>query len=203
MLFLATSIWEKINEWDQWLFIKINSNWSNPFLDSMMPWIREGKLWIPLYLFLGIFVLINFKAKGIWWCVFFICTVAITDLVAFYGFKINFERPRPCNDPAFFSSARLLLKECNGFGFVSNHAANHFGMAAFFFVSFRHILRNWSWILFIWAALIAYAQVYVGIHYPLDVFSGAILGTAIGAGTASLFNKRYGFAIFDKHQPVV
>jgi undecaprenyl-diphosphatase len=76
-------------------------------------------------------------------------------------------------------------------------------MAAFFFVSFHHILKNWAWVLFVWASAIAYAQVYVGIHYPLDVFSGALLGIAVGLVTGSFFNKRFGFAIFDKQQQVV
>jgi undecaprenyl-diphosphatase len=168
-----------------------------------MPWLREGNIWIPLYLFLGVFVLLNFRVKGLWWCLIFICTVAFTDLIAFYGFKIIFERPRPCNDPEFFSHVRLLLKQCNGYGFISNHAANHFGMATFFFTSFHSVLKNKAAFVFIWAALIAYAQVYVGLHYPLDVFIGALLGSAIGLATGSFFNKRYGFVIFDKHQPVV
>src|SRR6185436_604408 len=115
-----------------------------PFFDAVMPWIREGKLWLPLYLFLGVFVALNFKTKGVWWSLLFICTVALTDMIGFFGFKTIFERPRPCNDPEFLSQVRLLLKECRGFGFISNHAANHFGMAAFFFITFRHVLPRWS-----------------------------------------------------------
>jgi len=200
MYLLAGRLWEKLESWDRALFIKINTNWTNSFLDAFFPWMREGKLWIPIYLFLAVFVLLNYKAKGFWWCIFLICTIALADLLAFYGIKSNIERSRPCNDVEFLNQVRLLLKECNGYGFVSNHATNHFSIAAFFFLSFRNVIPKWSWILFIWAFIVIYSQVYVGIHYPGDVICGALLGTAIGLITGNLFNKRYGFAIFD-NQP--
>ncbi len=131
----------------------------------------------------------------------FVATVALTDLTGTHVFKEHFGRDRPCADPDFFMYVRLLVG-CVGHGnsFISNHAANHFGMATFFFITFRHVLKKWAWIGFLWAGLIAYAQVYVGIHYPSDVLAGALLGLIAGSLTGKLFNKRYGFAIFD-YQP--
>jgi undecaprenyl-diphosphatase len=67
--------------------------------------------------------------------------------------------------------------------------------------TFRHLLKKWVWIPFLWAAIIGYAQVYVGIHYPLDVICGTLLGLLFGFLTGSFFNKRFGFATFD-NQPV-
>jgi undecaprenyl-diphosphatase len=55
---------------------------------------------------------------------------------------------------------------------------------------------------FIWAALIAYSQVYVGIHYPFDVIGGALLGLLFGTLTGTVFNKRYGFANFESESTV-
>lgn len=195
----AVSFWQKIIQADQYLFKKINSDWTNPVLDAVMPFMRNSLHWIPLYLFLLILVLINFKMKGIWWAVFFLSTVALADMTGNYVFKHGFERLRPCNDPDFFEQVRLLIRHCGvGYSFISNHAANHFGMAAFFFVTFRHLVRSWVWIGLFWAACIAYAQVYVGVHYPADVFCGALLGLAFGITTGSIFNKQFRFAIFDK-----
>ena len=69
----------------------------------------------------------------------------------------------------------------------SNHAANHFGLATFWYFSIRAINgRKWSW-LWLWAALICYAQVYVGKHYPFDVLVGGIVGTLTGLGMSRLF----------------
>lgn len=198
MNFLAVKFWDKLVELDQWLFVIINSEWANSFFDTVMPFLRGGANWAPLYLFLLVLVLLNFKTRGIWWVVFFISTIALIDLTGNYVFKHGFERLRPCNDPNFSSQVRLLLDHCGvGYSFTSNHAANHFGMAAFFIVTFRHVFKNWVWIALFWAAAIGYAQIYVGVHYPFDVLCGALLGLAFGITTGTFFNKRFGFAIFD------
>ena len=199
MFFLTLlSIWQKLEKLDQWLFIQINSGLANPFFDTLMPFMRYSLNWAPIYVFLAAFVLLNYKGKGAWWILFFIVTVALTDMTGNYVFKHGFERIRPCGDPDFYFHVRLLTNHCStGYSFVSNHAANHFGMATFFFITLRPIIGKWAVIAFIWAALIAYSQVYVGIHYPSDILGGALLGTGFGLLTGTLFNKRHGFAIFD------
>jgi undecaprenyl-diphosphatase len=60
------------------------------------------------------------------------------------------------------------------------------------------LFKNWLYFFFLWATLIIYAQVYVGVHYPTDVIAGAFVGTTIGYAIARLFNKRFGMLIFDK-----
>lgn len=197
----AITLWQRLTEWDKSLFRLINTDSANGLFDSLMPFLRNSTHWAPLYLFLLVLVLINFKVKGLWWVVFFLCTVALTDMTGTYGFKHVFERLRPCRDPEMYAQVRMLLNDCaGGYSFISNHAANHFGMGVFFFLTFRHTIGRWAWIGIIWAALIAYAQVYVGVHYPLDVFCGALVGICFGFVTGSAFNKRFGFAIFD-NQP--
>ncbi len=197
MVFLGISFTGKLAEWDQALFKKINTDWANSFFDALMPFLRNSLHWLPLYLFIITFVLLNFKTKGIWWIVFFFCTIALTDMTGTYLFKHNVERYRPCADPAFTDNVRLILKQCaGGFGFISNHAANHFGMAVFFFITFRHLLKGWGIVVLLWAASIAFAQVYVGVHYPLDVLCGAIVGIIFGITTGTFFNKRFRFATF-------
>lgn len=197
MCFLAIDFWKKLVQWDQSLFISINSDWTNPAFDVVMPFLRNSLTWAPLYLFLLIFVLVNFKVRGLWWVVFFLSTVALTDMTGTYVFKHAFERLRPCSDPDFFTHVRLLLKQCaGGYSFTSNHAANHFGMATFFFITFRHLFKIGAWIALGWAAAICYSQVYVGVHYPLDVFVGALLGLAFGITTGTFFNKRFGITTF-------
>lgn len=197
------NIWQQIEQWDQSLFIKLNGDWTNPFFDLVMPPLRNSLYWMPLYLFLLAFATLNFKAKGWWWFIFFISTIALTDMTGTHLLKHNIERLRPCNDPEFSMHVRLLIDRCaGGYGFISNHAANHFGMATFFFFTFRKLFPKWAWIGFVWAGIIIYSQIYVGVHYPLDVIAGAFLGILLGRLTALIFNKRFGFAIFD-NQPIV
>ena len=203
MYFLSGSFWEKLIQWDHSLFLSINTQWTNPVFDVLMPFLRNSNHWVPLYLFLLVFMLLNFGMRGLWWCVFFMVTVALTDLTGFYLFKEGIDRLLPCSDPSLIVHMRLLVHECgSGNSFISNHAANHFGMAAFFFTTFRHISKTASWIAILWAVSIAYAQVYTGLHFPLDVLCGAMLGLAFGSITGTAFNKRFGFVIFD-NQPVV
>ena len=194
-------ILQTVTQWDQSLFELVNSGLANPFFDAVTPFLRNSMNWAPLYLFLLLFMLMNFKARGAWWAIFFLVTVAATDMVGTYIFKHNIMRLRPCNDPSMAGHVRLLLDHCaGGSSFISNHAANHFGMAAFFFITTRQVLGSWSKAGFFWAFAIAFSQVYVGVHYPLDAICGALLGVALGLLTGSFFNRTFGFAIFD-NQP--
>ena len=197
------SILQSLDHFDHWLFKKINGQWTNSFFDFIFLFFRESYFWMPLYLFLFVFVAINFKRNWWWWIILFLCTVALTDMIGTRVFKHVVERLRPCRDPAFASSVRLLLKECaGGYSFISNHAANHFGLATFFYFTLRHYIPKWSWIAYAWAFLICYAQIYVGIHYPFDVICGALLGILFGSFMAMFFNRKFGFANFDT-QPTV
>ncbi|HEY1871670.1 MAG TPA: phosphatase PAP2 family protein, partial [Chitinophagaceae bacterium] len=176
------TILQNLESFDRWLFHKINGQWTNPFFDFIFLFFRQANFWMPLYLFVFVFVIANFKRNAWWWVIFFVCTVALTDMTGTRVFKHVFERLRPCNDPGFAPSVRLLLNECaGGYSFVSNHAANHFGLATFFYFTMRNYIPKWAWIGWVWAFSIGYAQIYVGIHYPLDVVGGAILGILFGS----------------------
>jgi undecaprenyl-diphosphatase len=179
---------ESLNALDQSCFIWMNQKATNPFFDSIMPLIRESTFWIPLYLFFIIFVFVNFGKKGWVWLLFTLLTILLTDQISSGLIKNFVQRPRPCFDPNFYSQVRMLLDHCSGgYSFTSSHATNHFGIATFLFATLGSYFENWKYLLFVWASLICYAQVYVGVHYPLDVIMGAILGYIIG----SLVYKAY------------
>jgi undecaprenyl-diphosphatase len=74
--------------------------------------------------------------------------------------------------------------------FTSNHAANHFALATFCFITLKSAFKGYTWLFYLWAALIGYAQVYVGVHYPLDVLGGAAMGIFIGMLAGSFFQRR-------------
>jgi membrane-associated phospholipid phosphatase len=197
------TILQTLDRFDKWLFQKVNGQWTNSLFDSIFPFLRQSNIWMPLYLFLFVFVVLNFKKNSWWWILFFMCTVALTDLTGTRVFKHSFERLRPCSDPAFASSVRMIINECaGGYSFISNHAANHFGLATFLYFTLRHYFPKWTWIAYLWAVAISYSQVYVGVHYPLDVICGALVGIIFGLFTAMFFNKKFGFANFDT-QPTV
>ncbi|MGZ5287775.1 MAG: phosphatase PAP2 family protein [Flavisolibacter sp.] len=194
MFFLAGggSLLQRLLEWDKALFKILNGSLTNPVFDAVLPYFRNSVFWAPLYIFILVFITVNFGKKGWWWSVGFLLTVAIIDMS---GARIKdiIERARPCTDPDMAGQVRLLLKQCSGsFSFVSNHAANHFGIATFAFITFRGILKKWMYLAFAWAFFVAYAQIYVGVHYPLDALGGALLGIIVGILTAWGFHKKWG-----------
>ncbi|MFY7878629.1 MAG: phosphatase PAP2 family protein [Lacibacter sp.] len=175
---------------DRSVFRFINQEWTHPFLDAILPFFRNPFFWSPVYLFLLLFVGINFPKKLLWWTLFFLITFALTDSISTRIFKELFERARPCWDGITASSARMLIPCSHSFGFVSSHAANHFGMSTFIFFTMRHLTGRWLQLVFVWAFLVCYAQVYSGAHFPLDVICGGLLGFLIGRYMAALFQKR-------------
>lgn len=175
---------------DQSLFFKINAQWHNSFFDAVLPFVREPTVWVPFYFFLSIFVLINFKSDGWLWILFLMLTAMITDYTSSSIIKEWFPRLRPCRDPEIAHRVRFLVAYCPiSSSFVSSHAVNHFAISTFIFVTFKNAISR-KWILvYIWAFAICYAQVYVGVHFPLDVTAGAIIGTILGYITSSVFNR--------------
>ncbi|MBS4042258.1 MAG: phosphatase PAP2 family protein [Chitinophagaceae bacterium] len=170
-----------IVELDQQLFLLLNQKLTNPIFDVVMPFMRNSTNWILLYVLLIIFAFYKLKQKAFIWIFFAICTIVLTDQLSSHVIKPFIARVRPCNDINFSSQVRLLLANCSsGFSFTSSHACNHFGIAMFIFISLFTYLKKWAYLFILWAAIISYAQVYVGVHYPIDILFGGILGSTIG-----------------------
>jgi len=187
------SLWKKIEYWDQTVALFINRDGSNRFFDVLFSWIRESNMWAPLYLFIIVFVLYNFRWKGLAWILAILCSAALTDLVSSQFLKPYVGRLRPCNDPFMQQYIRFIVHYCpTSFSFTSSHAANHFGVAMFIWTTGKKIFGKWLRLFFVWAGLISYAQIYVAVHYPLDVICGTIVGLTIAYSIAKIYNKQFG-----------
>ncbi|RZL36422.1 MAG: phosphatase PAP2 family protein [Pedobacter sp.] len=180
---------ESIQQFDVELFLKIHRGLSNGFFDWLMPLMRNRFFWSPLYLFIVIFCIKQYKKQGYYIVGMILFTFATGDLIASKLIKPFVARVRPCND---FSLANDIIHRVpcgSGLSFPSVHATNHFAIAVFLICVF---FTRWKPILPIgifWAAIISFAQVYVGVHYPVDVTTGAILGTIIGFICSRIFKK--------------
>jgi|WetSurMetagenome_2_1015567.scaffolds.fasta_scaffold00006_34 undecaprenyl-diphosphatase len=170
---------------DQQLFLYLNSL-NTPFLDKVMYVISGKIIWAPLYL--AILLWLGFTYRKKFWTIllFVILAVLLADRLSVLLFKNVFHRLRPCHEPALQGLVHLVNGKCGGlYGFVSSHASNSFNVAL---LSLMFIKKRWYTIsILIWASLIGYSRIYLGVHYPGDVFCGAILGSLIGWGVYRLF----------------
>jgi undecaprenyl-diphosphatase len=157
-----------------------------------MPFLRNSLVWVPFYIFLALFGILNFRKTGFWWILFAACTVISSDLVSSGLIKNNIYRLRPCNDPGLSSWLHVLVAyRPQSSSFTSSHAANHFSLALFLFQTCKNFMGKWAWIFMAWAFSISYAQIYVGVHYPIDIAGGTLIGLIIGYLSSHFFNRLY------------
>lgn len=201
MIFLQTGtiswidqLWSSINKIDQHLFLLVNHSCSHPFLDKACLAWRDQNTWFPIYLFFLIFSIWKLKKKSWIWILILIATVAISDQFSSTFLKNWFGRIRPCSDPYFSQYVKLILSRCPTSGsFTSSHAANHFGVAIFVARTLKPYLEKWRFLFYFWATVVCFSQVYVGVHYPLDILGGAFVGLGIGYGTSTLYLRKIGY----------
>lgn len=177
---------------DYALFDLINQQWASPLLDAILPLLREKTTWVPLYV---VWVFLLWRGYG-WRRTLYLllCTaavLAVADQLAASVLKPWVGRLRPCAEPSVADHARILVG-CGGkYGFPSNHATNHFAVAVVLSLSW---VKKWPGrlALFLWAASISIAQVYVGKHYPGDILAGAALGSFVAVIGVLLYRRLAG-----------
>lgn len=195
---LKVAFWEGLLQFDKQLFTLINHDGSNDVMDIVLPFLRESQFWVPFYLFMMLFMTMNFKIKGWWWVLAFILTAALADIISSQIIKETILRIRPCRDPALAAEVIFRVNYCpKSSSFTSSHATSHFALSMFIWRTLKSLSRWWGMI-FLWAFAISYTQVYVGVHYPLDVICGGLLGCVIGAFMAYMYARQIGLIIFDQ-----
>jgi len=169
---------EFLGNLDTQLFIFLNSI-NSSFWDKIMWWISGSKSWIPMYAIIIIYIIYKFRWKAIVSLIFIAIVVTLADQISVHGFKEIFQRLRPCHTPELKDIVHLVNNKCGGkYGFVSSHAANTFAVAFFLSKLFKH--KYFSIFIFIWATIVSYSRIYLGVHFPFDVLGGAALGSLIG-----------------------
>lgn len=151
------------------------------WMDKVMVLITDMWVWLPLYLLL-IYWAVKQYGKRCWWVILAVGLVVLcTDQLSSHVCKPVFQRLRPCHNIDFQHIIHLPKGMAGGkYGFVSSHATNTFGVAAFLTSALRKY-RPWPAImLYLWAFISSYSRIYIGYHYPGDILCGAVLGILVG-----------------------
>lgn len=169
-----------INQLDTQAFLWLNSI-HNDFFDPIMAWISGRNSWFPMYTIIVGSIIWLQKRKSVGILLMIIFSIIISDQVCSSILKPLIHRLRPCHEPAIQHLVHVV-GNCGGqFGFCSSHAANTFALVTCLVLLFGKQFASLKY-LYIWAIIVSYSRIYVGVHYPLDVLAGAGIGVL-----ASLF----------------
>ena len=176
-------------QFDQNLFFILNGM-HNPYWDMIMSLFTGKTYWLPFYIVIVWFIIKNFKSRTIF--IFLLLALAIvasdqlTNLI-----KETVQRFRPTHEPTIQNFVHFVKNKGGLFGFFSAHAANTFTVAMFTSLVFKN--KPFTFLIFFWALMVSYTRIYLGLHYPLDIFTGMIFGLLLGFCTYKLlnFSERY------------
>ena len=176
------SILDIFNKIEVNVLLFINKTLSNQFFDFLMPLFDNVKYWIPVILILWILLIYIDKKNRYKILILIPLAIIVGD---FIGSQIKdfVSRPRP------WVESELDITNL-GFGkgkfssFPSNHSLNIMSLATIF----SHLYSQYQLYFWLYAAIIIFSRVYIGVHYPSDVFIGAVLGLMIGRACLGYFN---------------
>lgn len=172
---------EKILDLDSYLFLYLN-NLGSQYYDNFWIFLSRTEANVMFYLVVLIAYIysINNKKRT---KILFHLIIAIAILITISDqtsnlFKDSFQRLRPCYNELISDSLRLVKDSCGGrYGFFSAHASNSFSLAIFFGLLLRLSNKLLILLFAIYAFLISYSRIYLGVHYPIDILVGTIFGT--------------------------
>jgi len=170
---------EALLAWDEHIFRVLNEDWVAPTLDRVMPYVTNGSNYnIPL-LVAAIILIVVGRLRGLRFVVLAIISVVIADAIGTYVFKHTFLRPRPC---IALEGVRLLVGCTNLPSFPSNHAVNSSTLA-----TLAILARPWCWLpTAALVLLVGFSRIYVGVHYPLDILGGGVLGVVVALALSAI-----------------
>ncbi len=180
----GTEMFEKLLEWDRATFIYLN-NLGVENYDTFWTTVTNFPTWIPLFILFIVLIFLKYPKREAFFILLTIIFLIVFISVATDVTKDYFERLRPNNDSGVNTLIRILKTPIT-YSFFSGHAASSFSITTVMVLFLRRRFK-WSWLFYIWPILFASSRIFVGVHYPLDIIVGALVGIL----TAIAFYKMY------------
>lgn len=179
---------ETVKSIDESLFLFLNAQ-HNSFFDPLMWLFSEKFYWVPLYAWF-LWLLYKRYPKHYWTVLVAIILMIVASDQLCNLAKDNVMRLRPSQEPHLYSLVHILNNYRGGmYGFYSSHASNAFAVTIFMI---SIVAKEKKYIIVVsltYAILTAYSRIYLGVHYPGDVLTGAIIGSLLGTGFAFTHNR--------------
>jgi undecaprenyl-diphosphatase len=167
--------------WDERIFRLLNGNWLNPILDRLLPFATDAGNFILPFVVAAIVIVLVGRVRGLRFLVLAVVSVVAADAIGTHIFKYSFLRARPC---IALADVRLLVGCTKLPSFPSNHAVNASVLATLISL---YMPRLWLAATAL-AILVGYSRIYVGVHYPLDVLAGSVLGIIVALAFSGVMN---------------
>lgn len=172
---------DTLKHWDREIFIFLNSLGIEKF-DGFWLFVTQIRSWIPLFIAFILLIFYYYRGRKGGTVVFFMLltfgvTIVFTGIVKEYVARL-----RPNNVEALGELIRVLQTPSN-YSFFSGHASSSFSITTFVVLSLRNY-TNWIYVSYLWPLLFVLSRIFIGVHYPSDIFVGAL----VGVGFAFLFH---------------
>ncbi len=177
---------ETLLQYDEQLFLFLN-NLGTPSWDEFWRIVTEKWSSLPLYALLLFLVFKKFGIKDT--LLVMLCAaimITATDQLANLFKYILFKRPRPCREQELELLMRFVADGCGRYGYFSAHAASSMAAAVFLGLLLKPFYKALPFLLLLWASVVAYSRIYLGVHYPLDIITGMFFGAWIGLAVYKL-----------------
>ena len=172
---------EELVKYDTELFLFLNKL-GNTSLDGFWRIVTEKWSSIPIY---AVLLYLIYKHYGLKGTLIILVSVALmitaTDQLSNL-FKHGIKRPRPCQVESLRETMRYVAERCGRYGYFSAHAASSMAAAVFLGLSLKKWYVYLPFLLLFWSAVVAYSRIYLGVHYPLDIITGMLIGGLLGWG---------------------